>query len=255
MRAWLLAALSAAGPTAALGTSEAPPPARLLVQTERSSLSKGLADWQAHTVQVSRHWSVREVAELAVGTTRRFGLDDTQLGAGYSRALSATLTGAVHAQWSPTHRVLPRQRLSAGVQYEFSRGWLVHGGVRHSRYEGQQVTQLPLALEHYRGNWRLKAGWSPARALGRNAQTFDLAASWYYADDHSLGLVMADGKEATQLGAGQVVLSNVREMALTGKHRLSAPAGTPTLLWSLHRARQGDLYTRTGASIGLQFVF
>ncbi|AEG93431.1 YaiO family outer membrane beta-barrel protein [Ramlibacter tataouinensis] len=225
---------------------------RVTLQAEHSELDKGNTDWRELTLQLSRQWQPREAAELGLAQTRRFGLDDTQLRLGYSRPLSQRLTGSLQASASPTHRVLPKGSLGGALQYEFSPGWLLHGGARHTRYDATDVDEGRLALERYFGDYSLLAGWTPARALGQDTHAFELRGSWYYAPDSSVGVIAARGDEATQLGEDRIVLAEVRSLALLGRHRLSPQAA---LLWSLGRTRQGSFYTRTGASLGLQFAF
>ena len=245
-------ALGFLSPAAARTEAPAAPQDRVLLLGEHSRLDRGQPDWSEATVQFSRHWSVREVAELGLVQARRFGSDDTQLQAGYSRPLGPRLTGSVQAQASPTNRVLPRYGVGGQLQYELAPGWLAHAGARHVRYDDARVDQLRLGLEHYAGPFSLLAAWSPARALGRDAGGFELRGAWYYGDDSSVGVIAARGDEATALGPGQVVLADVRALALTGRHALSPGRW---LVWGVNRTRQGDFYTRSGATLGLQLAF
>ncbi|KQT07684.1 YaiO family outer membrane beta-barrel protein [Ramlibacter sp. Leaf400] len=244
----LLVLASAAGAQA----PSQPPQDRILLLADHHRLDRGLADWNEAGVQLSRHWSVREVAEIGLLRTRRFGQDDTQLQAGYSAALGPRLTGAVQGNASPSHHVLARYALGGNLQYEFADRWLAHAGARHTRYDNARVNQLRLALEHYTGPFSVLAAWSPARALGQGADTVELRGHWYYGEDSSVGVIASRGDEATQLGAGRVVLADVRSLALTGRHGL-APGRW--LVWGVNRTRQGDFYTRSGATLGLQLAF
>ncbi len=228
------------------------PQDRILLQAGRHELDRTNSDWRELTLKLSRRWSPREVAELAVAQTRRFGRDDTQLLLDYSRPWSDRLTGSLQADFSPTHRVLPQGSLGGTLQYEFSPGWLAHGGARHTRYDAATVNQGRLALERYFGDYSLLAGWTPARALGHGTHGFELRGYWYYGDDSRVGFIAARGDEPTQLGEGRIELADVRAFALLGRHRLSAGAA---LLWSVARTRQGGFYTRTGATLGLELAF
>jgi len=241
----------------AQSTQPAGPQDRILFLADHSRLDRGFADWNEAGVLLSRHWSVREVAELGLARTRRFGLDDTRLDLGWSKPISERLTGALQASVSPSHRVLPRYALGGQLQYEFARGWLAHAGARHTRYEASstdstQVNQLRLALENYTGPFSVLAAWSPARALGQNTDTAELRGNYYYGQDSSVGLILARGDEATQLGPDQVVLADVRSVALTGRHAVGTGRW---LVWGLNRTHQGSFYTRTGATLGLQLAF
>jgi YaiO family outer membrane protein len=244
-----LAMLLAAPLAAAQSTA---PHNRILLLGEHARLDRGLPHWQETGVLVSRHWSVRQVAEAAVVRTRRFGEEDTRIDLGYSTPLSDRLTGTVQASASPTHEVLARHSFGGHLQYEFAPGWLAHGGVRHTRYDEAEVAQARLALEHYSGPFSLLAAWSPARALGEDTQGVELRGNWYYGDASSAGVILARGDEATQLGPGRGVLADVRAVALVGRHSIGPGRW---LVWGANRTRQGGFYTRTGATLGLQLAF
>ena len=241
-------------PLAALAQPTATGPQdRVLLLAAHSRLDRGFADWNEATVLLSRHWSVRQVAELGLTRTRRFGLDDTRVDIGWSTPISERLTGSLQASASPSHRVLPEYAMGGQLQYEFSKGWLAHAGARHTRYaaDDTKVDQLRLAVENYTGPFSVLAAWSPARSLGQDTHTVELRY-YYYGRDSSVGLILARGDEATQLGAGQVVLADVRSVALTGRQEVGQGRW---LVWGMNRTLQGSFYTRTGATLGLQLAF
>ena len=243
-------------PLAALAQQQAGtgPQDRVLFLADHSRLDRGLADWNEATVLLSRHWSNRQLAELGLTRTRRFGLDDTRIDLGGSLPINERLTGSLQASVSPSHRVLPKYALGGQLQYGFARGWLAHAGARHTRYEADdtQVNQLRLAVENYTGPFSVLAAWSPARSLGQDTHTVELRGNYYYGQDSSVGLILARGDEATQLGAGQVVLADVRSVALTGRQEVGQGRW---LVWGVNRTHQGSFYTRTGATLGLQLAF
>ena len=252
IRPFFIVAVLAAMAAPAAAQPAAPAHNRVQLLAEHSSLDRGLGSWSEVGVQLSRHWSVRQVAELGLVRTRRFGLDDDQLQAGYSTPLTPALTASLQASLSPTHRVLPKHALGGQLQYEFAPGWLAHGGLRHTRYDTAEVDLLRLGLERYVGDFSFSGTWTGGRSLGQDLQGLELRAAWYYAEESSVGLIAVRGDEATQLGAGRVVLADVRGGAVVGRHRM-APG--QWLVWSLQRTRQGDFYTRTGATLGFQLAF
>ncbi|WBY02219.1 YaiO family outer membrane beta-barrel protein [Ramlibacter tataouinensis] len=244
-------------PLAANAQAPAAAPApqdRVLFLADHGRLDRGQPDWNEAGVVLSRHWSTRQVAELGLVHTRRFGLEDTRLDLGWSTPVNPQLTASVQASISPSHRVLPRHALGGQLQYEFAPGWLAQAGARHVRYEANdaEVNVLRLALEKYFGPFSVLAAWSPARALGQGTRTVELRGHYYYGQDSSLGLILARGDEATALGPGQVALADVRSVALLGRQELGP---NRWLLWGVNRTRQGSFYTRTGATLGLQLAF
>lgn len=223
----------------------------LRVAASSENISNGSPDWREASAGLQLRGGPRQVLDLAVADVHRFGLHDSQFAAGYSMPLSATLTGTVEANASPTHRVLARRSFGAGLQYEFAPRWLLHGGARSSSYDSATVNGYQLALEHYTGPYSFMFGWRPTRAFGATAHGAELRASYYYNERDSVGLIAAGGKEAASVPGG-VVLTDVRSLALLGRHGIG-PRWAVT--WGASYARQGRLYTRKGINAGLQYAF
>lgn len=251
MKPAALALLLAAGGSAC-AQDVTGPVGRVGIATEHFRLDRGHASWDEVALHVSRQWSTREAADLGLARTRRFGLDDTEVRAAGSRALSPTLTASVQASASPSHRVLARGSLGAAVQYEIAPAWLLHGGLRHTAYDVTSVEQARLGVERYVGAFSLLGAWSPARGLGRRTDAYQVRGGWSGAGGGSAGLLLAWGTEAAQVGDGQVALADVRAVAVLG--RLPVVRGL-WLTWAASRTRQGTYYTRTGGTLGLQADF
>lgn len=239
-------------PVAALAQAPSEPASRIHFGVEHSHLDRGLADWDEASLRVSRQLGPRSLVEGGLTETRRFGLKDTQLGASFTTPLSDRLAASAELSYSPTHRVLPHYSAGGTLQYEFAPAWLAHAGLRHTRYDDARVERGMLMLEHYFGNFSASAAWVPVRALGTNASNAELRGSWYYRDGSSITLIASRGDEATQVGPGQIALADVRSLAWTGRHKI---APSLALTWSLFRVHQGNFYTRTGASAGVQYAF
>ena len=252
MKGGLFLPLLLALPLAAGAQQAQLPHWRAAVEAEHSRLDNGYADWNAATLRLSRHWSRRQLAEVELVRTRRFGLEDTEVAAGGAFPLGDALTASLRASHSPTHRVLPRASVGAGLQYEFRPAWLLHGGLRHTRYDSTDVDRASVMLEHYFGNWGVLAGLHSARAFGQDTRTGELRATWYYGDRSSVGAIASAGREVVETGPAATALASVRSVALVGAHALDARW---TLRWSAHHVRQGGFYTRSGVTLGVQAAF
>ena len=224
----------------------------LILSTELSDLNRGNRDWSEVSLRYVRLGSPRQSTELAVTGTSRFGLKDAQIDVAHTTPLSPLLVASVQASYSPTARVLPGYSVGASLQYEFTPAWLVHGGFRHTHYDSTDVNRLSFMLERYVGNFSASVAWSPVRALGTRSDLVELRGTWYHSEGGSIGFIASRGDEATQLGAGVIALADVRSIALVGRHRLGPDHG---LNVALSRTRQGNFYTRTGLSLGVQRDF
>lgn len=219
---------------------------------ETSQLSNDSPDWRAHSLRLSQSAGPREVGEVTLAHTNRFGLDDHQLSAYYATALSGQLTASLGASISPSHRVLAKGGLETALQYEFAPAWLAHAGLSTKRYSTTHVNQASLTLEHYFSSFRMTAAWRPVRALGVKASSVELRGAYYYGNANSVGFIVSSGREATSVNANTVLLADVRSTALLGRHWLNPQWA---INYAVARNRQGSFYNQSSVRLGVQYVF
>ncbi|WP_051293941.1 YaiO family outer membrane beta-barrel protein [Pseudoduganella violaceinigra] len=209
------------------------------------------ADWHETALTV-RHQAAPRMG-FGAGVTRieRFGIGETQFSAGADLPLAEHMSASLEGNASSQHQILARHALGATLQYEFAKGWLVHGGGRSSSYNDVHVNQSLLMLERYVGSYSVSGAWRAARAFGTTAHSGELRASYYYNDRSAVGLSFASGKEAANI-AGTTRLSSVRSAALLGRHWLDQRWA---VTYALAHTRQGDFYSRNGVNLGLQATY
>lgn len=247
-----LALLFATACVAQLHAQDVTRPTTIEIGHEGSRLNNGSPHWRETSAQVQHRLGKESYAALGVLSTRRFGLADTQINGAFSAPLARRLIGTVEGSYSDTHRVLAKRSVGFSAQYEFAPAWLAHAGVRNTRYDAVSVNQGSLGLERYISNFSWNATWYPVRAFGQTANSFALRGNYYYQDYSYVGLIAATGEETTAVGANNVVVADVRSLALTGRHWLSQQWA---VTYALSRTRQGSFYTRDGARIGAQYAF
>lgn len=214
-------------------------------------LTAGRESWRNESVFVEHKSERGDIGGLRVNTTQRFALNDQQIEGFYNRKLTDTLRVGIDGNASPTHRVLARSTLGSTLQYEFAPAWLLHAGARQARYDAVTVNQLSLGAEHYFGDWGAALTLFNSHAYGDNVQTVVGRLSRYYGDRDRINLVLAAGREPTSI-AGAIVNSDVRSVALTGRHWI---APRVAIDYAVGATRQGDFYSRTGGSLGLVIAF
>jgi YaiO family outer membrane protein len=237
---------------AACATDAPPPSVQAELAHESSHLSNGSPDWRETSLRLTQQLSQRSVRSVALTQTSRFGLQDQEVSALVSLPLADKLTASVEGSFSPTHRVLARQSLAATLQYEFQPTWIAHLGLGHRRYDGADVDSGLLMIEHYFSDFSASAAWKPVRASGSSASSTELRASYYYGDANSVGLILSQGSEPTTLGPGVVVLTDVKAVALLGRHWVNPQWA---ITYALSQTRQGDFYTRRSVRLGAKHVF
>ena len=215
-------------------------------------LSNDTPDWRAQSARITYKHGPRDVREVTLTRTSRFGLTDQQIGGVYSMPSGDRLTATLAANFSPSHRVLARHGVDASLQYEFAPAWLLHGGLGNNRYDQVNVNQGRLALEHYFSSFSVVAAWRPVRAFGVDTASSEFRANYYYADHSFVGVSVSHGREATFVNAGSVVLANVRSAALTGRHELPRHWA---IRYALTHTRQGDFHSRDGVQLGVEYRF
>lgn len=219
---------------------------------ESSHLSNGSPNWQAQSLRITHKPAPREVRELTLTRTERFGLDDHQISGLYATPLSDKLTASLGANISPSHRVLARQGVEGALQYEFAPAWLAHAGLVTTRYDKTHVNQANLMLEHYFSSFSVAAAWRPVRASGVSSSSTELRGAYYYGDANSVGVILSNGREAATVNADTVLLADVRAAALVGRHWLSRQWAVN---YALTSTRQGSFYQRNSARLGVQYLF
>ena len=214
------------------------------------TLSNNTPNWREQTLQVRGRMTPAQTWGVGLTRTSRFGLDDTQVNATYAHKISPSLTATIEGTASPTHRVLPRNSVGAQVDYEFMPAWVAQVGAKTKSYDAVRANQLLLGVEHYVGNFSVGAAWLPSRAFGKTVNAAQLRGNYYYGDGSSVGVLLASGREVTPL-ASAVAVANVRAIAIIGRHRL-APKWN--LTYAVNRTVQGDLYTRRGVNVGIEYA-
>lgn len=245
----LIATIPNGGVQAADASPETTTTLRLISATEH--LSNDTPDWHETGIGLKFDFNLRHGLDLAVSETRRFGLHENQLAASYTVPLSSALTATLDGNVSSKHGVLARHSLGTGLQYEFAPAWLLHGSVRSSSYDTVTVNQTVFMLEHYFSSFSWMLGWRPTRAFGTTAHGVEVRGSYYYGDRNSVTVILAGGQEAASIPSG-VLLADVRSVALLGRHWLDR---SWAVSYGAAHTRQGDLYSRNGVNLGIQYGF
>lgn len=218
-------------------------------------LSNGRDPWSSVYLEAAKQLAPRQTLYGGVRETERFSFRDSELGLGYSQPLGAKWTAVLEGTYSSQHNVLPENALYGQLAWAAPEGWVLSGGARHSEYTTSTVNLLVGGVERYWGAWR--AGYSiyNGRPEGSGSATSHrLALDHYYAGERSrIGISGAWGREVENQGPPTgIITSDIRNLTAGGRHWLSDGWA---LAWETWTQRQGDLYRRTGARLGLRHRF
>lgn len=236
------------------GDASTVPASEAEIGYSHSSLDHGYANWSGIWLDAEHRFAPHHAIYGELRDTRRFGLSDREFSGGYTRPIGQAWTAQVEASASPEHNYLPKTSLAGQLQAAFADGWDVQGRLRHAQYSYASLNQTVLTGERYWGSYRAAYSLYLSRLQGAGiAPSHRVQFAYYYADRSSMTLSYGNGREAESLGPGAgVLLLDVRTLSLSGRHWLGGGWG---LSYTALSERQGNLYTRKGARLGLRYAF
>lgn len=217
-------------------------------------LNHGLSDWRSAYLEGTHHIARSQTLYGGLRRTERFDKYDTEGWIGYYHPLAPTWTLLVEGSYSAQHQVLPKYSAFAQLSKQLSDGWGVSLGIRRSEYTSNGVRMVVASAERYWGDWRgavtVYSG-KPDGAPWAEAYRFQLTR--YYGDRSYAGIGYSFGRENENVGPPVGILtSSVRDLTINGRHWL---APDWALTWDLNAHKQGSLYRREGARLGLRYRF
>lgn len=249
---WLALALCLGLLAPAMAAEEAPK-AAWEAGAAREGLSRGLPGWRENWI--SGEWKSARGSALHGGLreTERYRLVDQEAHLGGIAPLTADTQAQIEAGASDSHRVLPAHYLALQLYHRLAPGWSLNAGLRRSAYDSGATRVAHFGADRYFSAERLSytlyeggpdgSGRSPSHRL-----------QWAhsYGDRDWIGLSLVRGRETEHAGNAGFLTTRVRAASLGGRHGF-APAWA--LIWDIGTQRQGDLYTRRGARLGLRHDF
>ena len=222
-------------------------------RTSREHLSGGRTDWRNTQLDLQARNAARQSFYGSLRSTERFELGDSELMMGTYQPFGGAWALQIEAAASPTHHVLARHSQLAQLERRFDGGWGVQAGYRRSAYEHGGADLGILTVDRYFSNFRAAYSLYLGRPDGVGfGPSHRLQWSYFYTDRSFIGIAAASGRETENVFPAGVIASQVRSVALTGRHEF-ARNWALSYEWMTHR--QGDLYTRRGLGFGLRHAF
>ncbi|MBI4828482.1 MAG: YaiO family outer membrane beta-barrel protein [Nitrospinae bacterium] len=214
-------------------------------------LTNGYKDWRSAWLRASRT-GAGGVLYGAARHTERFGLDDSEFQAGLSLPFAAPFSLTVEAGASPSHKVLPRWTALTELGVNAA-GWGLSAGYRRTEYDHSRTDMGIFRLERYVGDLRAAYTFYPVSVESAgSASGHALRLDWFYSDAGFIGLGYAMGREVESAGAAGLLVSDITEYAVIGRHEVTREWA---VLFEAGTHRQAPYYTRDWASLGIGRVF
>lgn len=256
-RDWIVTGLARA---AELPRPGPPPAAALVLKVDRElhyveaelghgreRLSNNPFDWTETYAMLTRR-SGETTLNARLAHVERFGMKDSNATFAAYAKLAPNTTGFIELAVSPSHNVLPAHALHLQLAQSLDHGFGAAVGLKHLTYNATAVDIADLTLERYFGDFRVAYTYLPSRSrtAGR-AAVHRLQGGYFYAPSSSVQLILASGSEVDRPDQGIAASTDVRTIALFGRHMFTGETGAG---WSLSRTRQGN-GTRDGISASL----
>ena len=213
-------------------------------------VNKDKPDWQTYYSSINHKFSTGQVLYGTASAVRRFETTDANFMIGYVQPLSESKRwiATVEASGSPNHQILPTASFFGQVERIFGKGWIGRAGLRHSRYPADIVNMGIFGAERYFKAYRGAYTLYVAHLNGKGtALSHAFQGSYYYGERNSVGAGFAFGQEIESVPGG-LIKTDVLDFSFTGRHWMTNKWGLSYVaVWH----RQGDIYTRGGAQIGL----
>ncbi len=225
----------------------------LQVSATRELLTNNRGDWREEGVGVGVDQDRQQVGYVTGRDTERFGLKDREIGAGVVLKPVSTITLALEATSSETHRVLAKDSVAAQISSTFGNGWVIGGGVKRSRYDNSSSALSNLTIERYFGLWRIGYTAYLTRATATPySSSHRLGVSYYFSDDVSVGLSTARGSELENIPGQGLRTTAVTNVSGNAMWRVTPDFG---LTLDAGHQKQGDIYARRGVRLGARLGF
>lgn len=217
------------------------------------TLTNGRADWRSETLRLTRRGENHQAVYAGAGETERFGRRDQQFLAGGTLAVGQDGHFSAELGASPTHHILAKDYADLNWHQSLGQGWGAEIGGRRSSYAIGNAALVRLGVERYVGQERFAYTLFNGGPQGKaSASSHRFQWSHFYGDHDFVGLAYFQGKETENVGQSILSTWAVSGVALNGRHDLTARW---SVIWEAVSIRQGDLYRRTGAQLGLRYRF
>jgi YaiO family outer membrane protein len=238
------------GPAGDGAVQDGPAPLEVEIAHSRETLTRGRGDWTETSVRVTHREGPRRLIFLQGRYLTRFGREDGDLTLGTVFPVAPELTLSLDAGFSPAPVFLPEWQTGGVLSYALGGGWVLGYGLRHLEYSSAPTLVQQGIADHYFGPFLVGYTLTHTHVRGGGAGVAHTGrTAWFYGGGSNVSAGATFGRSAETLAPEDVRLIDLRSMALWGVHWLDGGTG---LTWSVGWHRHGDLFERSGVTLGVR---
>ena len=214
----------------------------VVLSASHEDLDNGLPNWSHQFVELIRETGDDLRLGFRLNRDVRGGTADVTLGLNAEHAWSSGWFGGIDTGFSGNPSFQPKTAYSGHVGRPLGDGWVADLRYRRREYPAATVGSFIGTIEKYYRDFRFAYSPGLSRLDGSSSFTnHTMTVNWYYDEDSNIGITMNTGTEAESIGAGQVLVTDVNGILLSGRRPLNQRFA---LQWWLGYHEQGDLYRR-----------
>jgi YaiO family outer membrane protein len=225
---------------------------RLSVNGSYERLSEDKGKWRTLAVDIDH--PLRPSLRLIGGLhgEERFGERDGQMAAGLVSRIGDWVA-VVGGDVAPDAVVLPQSSVQVEIGRPITRTVSLGLRARHARHETVDVDTIAATVEAAIANVAVAYSLVATQPTDLEfSYGHNLRVSREYGNSSRVSVVLSHGEEAETVAPGQVLVTQVEAIALTGLHWISPAWGWA---WEVGYHEQGDLYNRSRVRLGLEHRF
>ncbi len=223
----------------------------VFLSASHEDLDNGLPDWSHQFVELVRETEDDLLLGLRLQRDVRNDTADVTLGLNAEHRWSSGWFGGIDIAFSDDPSFQTETAYSGHLGRPLGDGWVADLRYRRRNYPEATVDSFIGTIEKYYRDFRFAYSPGSSRLDGSSSfMNHVVTVNWYYDEGSNLGITMNTGSEAESIGAGQVLVTDVQGILLSGRRPLNQRFD---LQWWLGYHEQGDLYRRQ--FLGLAFSF
>ncbi len=170
--------------------------------------------------------------------------------------IPVTASGKLHLETklSPSRNLTPGHVLYAGYYWDAGNGWTLEPSYQVTSFSNLRVERTALVTEKYTGPWRFAYQIANVTLRDENALNHQLRADYFWNDIDRTGVFYAfgDDQEVVENDPNAISTTPVKAYGVTGMQTISGPW---LLTYTLSQTKQGNIFTQTGARLGIRRNF